>query len=84
MDALGLAGGKALVATAAALHLETAIPNFFIHEHHTHATKAYNIELCTVPLQPKAGYFEAPSLPGLGIELNDEVVRRSPHVTVQG
>lgn len=71
------------VATAAALHLETAIPNFFIHEHHTHATKAYNVELCTEDLQPKNGYFEVSSSPGLGIELNDAVVKRSPHLTVK-
>ena len=70
------------IATAAALHLEAAIPNFLIHEHHTHALKHYNIELCTVDLQPVGGYFDVPDGPGLGIELNDDVVNRSPKVTV--
>lgn len=71
------------VATAAALHLEAAIPNFLIHEHHTHALKHYNIELCDVDLQPVNGYFEVPDLPGLGINLNDDIVKRSPNVTVK-
>ncbi|MBU0642085.1 MAG: mandelate racemase/muconate lactonizing enzyme family protein [Alphaproteobacteria bacterium] len=71
------------IGTAAALHLETAIPNFLIHEHHTHATKAYNVELCDIDLQPVDGYFSVPEGPGLGINLNDEVVNRSPKVMVK-
>jgi L-alanine-DL-glutamate epimerase-like enolase superfamily enzyme len=65
------------VATAASLHLETAIPNFFIHEHHTYALKAWNRELCLQDYQPKDGFMVAPELPGLGIELNDTVVKKS-------
>lgn len=71
------------VATMASLHLETAIPNFLIHEHHTYATKHWNRELCIQDPQPKNGFFVAPDAPGLGIELNDEVVKRSPHVEVK-
>ena len=70
------------VATAAALQLEAAIPNFLIHEHHTNALKPWNVELCTLDLQPRAGYFDVPDRPGLGIELNDEVVMRSPRIVV--
>ncbi|EFP96844.1 mandelate racemase/muconate lactonizing enzyme family protein [Vibrio caribbeanicus] len=71
------------VATAASLHLETAIPNFLIHEHHTYAIKDWNRELCIQDPQPKDGFFQAPDTPGIGIELNDEVVRRSPNVRVK-
>ncbi len=70
------------VATAAALHLETAIPNFIIHEHHTYAIKSFNRELCLPDLQPNNGYFTAPDQPGLGIELNDKVIFKSPHFIV--
>lgn len=70
------------VATAAALHLETAIPNFLIHEHHSHALKDYNVELCDIDLQPEQGFLTVPEGPGLGIHLNDDVVNRSPKVTV--
>jgi len=71
------------VATAAALQLEAAIPNFIIHEHHTNALKDANIALCQQNYQPVNGYFDVPDLPGLGIALNDEVVYRSPHVVVE-
>lgn len=71
------------VATAAALHLETAIPNFIIHEHHTYAIKDFNRELCIQDPQPEKGFFQAPETPGLGIELNDEVMMRSPRIEVK-
>ncbi|WP_018694545.1 mandelate racemase/muconate lactonizing enzyme family protein [Algicola sagamiensis] len=70
------------VATMAALHLETAIPNFLIHEHHTYAIKPWNRELCLQDPQPNNGMIQAPDTPGLGIELNDEIVMRSPRVVV--
>jgi L-alanine-DL-glutamate epimerase-like enolase superfamily enzyme len=65
------------VATAASLHLETAIPNFYIHEHHTYTTKDWNRELCIQDYQPQNGYMTVPELPGLGIELNDAIVMKS-------
>ena len=71
------------VATAASLHLESAIPNFLIHEHHTYAIKSWNRELCIQDPQPVNGYFEVSETPGLGIELNDEVVMTSPRVEIK-
>jgi L-alanine-DL-glutamate epimerase-like enolase superfamily enzyme len=71
------------VATAASLHLETAIPNFLIHEHHTYAIKKWNRELCLQDPQPKNGFFEVSEEPGLGIELNDEIVMRSQRVEIK-
>ncbi|WP_394176721.1 mandelate racemase/muconate lactonizing enzyme family protein [Thalassotalea litorea] len=71
------------VATAASLHLETALPNFLIHEHHTYAIKDWNRELCIQDPQPVNGYFQVSEEPGLGIELNDSVVYRSPHMEVK-
>ena len=71
------------ISTAAALHMESVIPNFLIHEHHTHAIKDYNREICMQDYQPVDGFYEAPDAPGLGVELNDEVVYRSPHEVVK-
>ena len=71
------------VATAASLHLETAIPNFLIHEHHTYAIKDWNRELCIQDPQPVNGFFEVTEVPGLGIELNDKIVYRSPNMEVK-
>lgn len=66
------------VATASALHLEAAIPNFQIHEHHTFALKAGNRTLCTPDYQPVKGRFAVPDAPGLGIELNSEALHGQP------
>ena len=71
------------VATAASLHLETAIPNFLIHEHHTYAIKDWNRELCLQDPQPVDGFFQVTEVPGIGIELNDKVVKKSPNVTIK-
>ncbi len=71
------------VATMAALHLETAVPNFIIHEHHTYAIKDWNRELCLQDPQPKNGYFQVSDAPGLGIELNDRVVKKSPYIEIK-
>lgn len=65
------------ISTAAALQLEAVIPNFLIHEHHTYALKNHNRELCTPDYQPVNGQFVTPDLPGLGLELNDDVVMNS-------
>lgn len=71
------------VATAASLHLETAIPNFLIHEHHTYAIKDWNRELCIEDPQPVNGFFEVSEEPGLGIHLNDKIVMRSPRMEIK-
>ncbi len=70
------------VALAASLQLEAAIPNFLIHEHHTNQLKPSNIAICQQNYQPQNGRFKVPDLPGLGIELNEDVVRRQPPVVV--
>ena len=63
------------VATAAALHYETAIPNFCIHEHHRNALLQGNRVLCKYDYQPENGFFKVPELPGLGQELSDEAYK---------
>jgi len=62
------------VSTAAALHVEAAIPNFIIHEHHTMALKHCIRELCTQDYQPEHGRYRIPQDPGLGQALNDDIV----------
>jgi len=71
------------ISTAAALQLEAVIPNFQIHEHHVVALKSANRELCIPDYQPNQGYFVTPDSPGLGIELNEPVLQKSPHIIVQ-
>ena len=71
------------LSTAAALHLECAIPNFVIHEHHTYARSQYNKELCIYDYQPVDGKFSVPDLPGLGQELSEVAFKNCDKVTIQ-
>jgi galactonate dehydratase len=71
------------ISTAAALQLEAVIPNFQIHEHHVNALKYGNRELCQQDYQPVKGRFSVPDRPGLGIDLNEQVISKSPCVVVK-
>jgi galactonate dehydratase len=59
------------ITTVAALHLETVVPNFIIHEHNWQAIKDYNTRLCLQDYQPVKGYYTVPEGPGLGLDLNE-------------
>ncbi len=71
------------VATAAALHLETVIPNFVIHEHHAVALLDATINICKYDYQPVNGYFKVPEKPGIGQELTDETLEQARIVTIK-
>lgn len=55
---------------AASLHLEAAIPNFIIHEHHVYNRFDYNKRLCKYDYQPENGYISIPERPGIGNEFS--------------
>ncbi len=65
------------VATAAAVQLDAAITNFIIQEWFPYRCKE-NYDLVIEPLerQVKNGYFISTNRPGLGIELNEDVISR--------
>ena len=71
------------ISTAAAIQVESVIPNFVIHEHHTYALSPYNIELCKYNLQPVNGKFEVPDRPGIGNELSEKAFENCDMVTIQ-
>lgn len=71
------------LSTAAALHIEAAIPNFIIHEHHIVNLTPSNIKLCKYNYQPENGKFKIPELPGLGNELSDYVLNESTKVSIE-
>lgn len=71
------------ISTAAALQLETVIPNFVIHELHASALIEENINLCKYNYVAKDGYFTSPELPGIGQELTDEAIKASEVITVK-
>jgi len=64
------------ISTAAAIHIETAIPNFEIHEHHVNALCRANRDICIQDQQPIDGRLIATDAPGLGLDLNEDFVRK--------
>ena len=71
------------LSVTAALHLECAIPNFVIHEHHRIFLTQYNRELCVHDYQPVNGMYEIPELPGLGNELSEYALTHCDKITVE-
>lgn len=77
-----VAGGP--ISTAASLQIESAIPNFAIHEHHFRSTQPAIAALGKYDYQPVNGFYQCPDLPGLGQELSDFAVKTAlKHVTVE-
>lgn len=70
------------IATAAALQLEAAIPNFTIHEHHCFALTNACIRSCEYDYQPVNGCYEIPELPGIGQELSEYEYARARKTVV--
>ena len=67
------------VATAVCLHLAAAIPNFLILEMTLDLDVPWRRDLLTEPIEIKGGFIELPRRPGLGVELNLDVVRAHPY-----
>src|SRR5207302_3267785 len=66
------------VSTAAALHFAACTPNFKIQEHFNDFAEDW--VKAAAPGNPEVveGYFALPQGPGLGIKLNEEVIREHP------
>ncbi len=69
--------------TAAALQIESVIPNFIIHEHHVFNLQQYNKDFCIYDYQPVNGKFEVPTRPGNGNELSEYALTHCTKVTVK-
>jgi len=76
-------GGSFGPAFAAGLHLSLACPHALVLEQVPAAVRAQST-ICKWPLDLIEGAFLAPSEPGLGVELNDEIVHRFPFVPGTG
>jgi galactonate dehydratase len=70
------------VTLAVALQVETAIPNFIIHEFVYTTSFEENRALFTPDLKPFKGSFVVPEGPGLGIELNEKAIAKYPCIKV--
>ncbi len=70
------------ISTAAALQVETVIPNFLIHEEHSYAIKHGLRETCVYDYMPNNGYLKVPELPGIGQEISPETMEKTFVYTV--
>jgi galactonate dehydratase len=66
------------VSTAATLHLAACTHNFKIQEHFNDFSEAYVKEAAPGLPEVVDGYFELPSGPGLGVKLNEDVIKANP------
>ncbi len=64
--------------TAAALHLDTSIPNFITQEY-TKGDESEKFAVYKVAYQREGGYIPIPEVPGLGIELDDSLIEETPY-----
>ena len=64
------------VAAAAAVHLDACSPNFLIQEYNT---TGLHEEILKKPFRWDKGYIIPPKEPGLGVELNENVVAEHPY-----
>ncbi len=70
------------VSTAAALHLAACTPNFKIQEYFDDFAEAYVKEAATGLPEVVDGYFALPGGPGLGVALNEDVIREHPRQNI--
>ena len=66
------------VSTAACLHLAACTPNFKIQEHFNDFTDAYIKEAAPGNPEVTDGFFALPRGPGLGVTLDEDVIREHP------
>ncbi len=66
------------VSTATALHLAACTTNFKIQEHFNDFTEPHTRECATGCPKVVEGYFSLPGGPGLGVTLNEDVIREHP------
>lgn len=71
------------LSTDVALHLESVIPNFVIHEHHICHRLNFNHNITLYNNQPVNGYIAPPDRPGIGNEFTEEVFRNPDKITVK-
>jgi galactonate dehydratase len=72
------------VATAAAVQLDASIPNFIIQEWFPyHQDEYYALVQRDLERQAADGYYHLPDTPGLGVELDDEVMAQYDCVQIR-
>jgi galactonate dehydratase len=66
------------LATAINVQLAACIPNFLVLEQHP-ADKPPRSEVLKEPLKIESGYYQVPTKPGIGVELNEKIFEDQKH-----
>jgi galactonate dehydratase len=70
------------VCTAACAHLNISTPNFFLHEcfdEFNAESNGWEQNVLLNPIVVENGYIAVPDRPGLGVDLNLEIIRQHPY-----
>ena len=67
------------IATLASLQLDACVPNLAIQEFFYPYLEHYN-EILTEPIEYADGYLKVPTGPGLGSDINEDVITRRPPI----
>ena len=67
------------ISTLASLQLDACVPNVAIQEFFYPYLEHYN-EILTEPIEYADGYLKVPTGPGLGSDINDDVITRRPPI----
>jgi galactonate dehydratase len=67
------------VCTAACVHFDFATPNVKVQECFDDFSETWVVEAVPGTPRPRDGYFELPTKPGLGVELNEDLIREHPY-----
>jgi galactonate dehydratase len=65
------------IGSMVSIHLALALPNFLILEQ-VRSDVPWRSEIVDAPIEAKGGYVEAPTRPGIGVELVEEVAAAHP------
>ena len=68
------------ILAAASLQLDACIPNFIIQEY----CSSFGEGILKKPFEAKDGYIEVPTGPGLGIEVDEEALKKIPYQSKDG
>ena len=67
--------------TAASLHLDASIPNFITQEY-TKNDEAEHNAVYKCAYKREGGYIPIPEAPGLGVELDEALIDKTPFVPI--
>ncbi len=74
---------NSVISVAVSMHVEAAIENFIIHEHHVNNTFESNTMMGVYNYQPVNGYLEVPEIPGIGQDLSEYALRTAEIFTIR-